>query len=426
MGGNVSTSSLVVRLNSTGYLDATFNGASVFTLTSSTGYTEGAAAVVLDSSVMIYDMDLAALINGFGNYAGASVTIARDGGADATDIFSARGNLSFDLNGDVTLSSVKIGTFTQDAGTLVVTFNSNATQARVNEALSNIGYRNTSDAPPASLEIAWTFSDGNTGVQGDGGPLTTTGYTTVYITLVNDAPAVVNAIADQAAQEDAPFSFTIPSGAVVDPDGDTLTYAAKLANGDPLPAWLSFDAVTRTFSGTPANGDVGKISVTVTATDGSSAAVSDTFEIAVANVNDAPTISGTIASQADNDTSSVSLFSNVTVGDVDSPAQTLTVSVALDDAAKGIFTSTSLSASGFTTSVTPGVYTFTGTAAEATTAIRKLVFNPTDTRPRDRMKPVGLFTQQIVIDDHPACYVDGRPAAPDHLDPGCGVRLIPF
>ncbi len=31
--------------------------------------------------------------------------------------------------------------------------------------------------------------------------------------------------------------------------GDTLTYSATLADGTPLPSWLSFDAATQTFSG---------------------------------------------------------------------------------------------------------------------------------------------------------------------------------
>jgi Ca2+-binding RTX toxin-like protein len=70
--------------------------------------------------------------------------------------------------------------------------------------------------------------------------------------------------------------------------GDSLRYAATLENGASLPTWLSFNAGTRTFSGTPGNGDVGSLSVNVTATDGSAASVSDLFLLAVANVNDAP------------------------------------------------------------------------------------------------------------------------------------------
>jgi hypothetical protein len=69
----------------------------------------------------------------------------------------------------------------------------NATQSLVNTALQSIAYANTSDAPPASVQIDWTFSDGNTGSQGEGGALTTTGSTTVSITSVNDAPVLTPA-----------------------------------------------------------------------------------------------------------------------------------------------------------------------------------------------------------------------------------------
>ena len=65
-----------------------------------------------------------------------------------------------------------------------------------------------------------------------------------------------------------------------------------------LPSWLSFNASTRTFSGTPLNANVGAIDVKVTATDSGSAAISDTFSITVTNTNDAPTVANAIADQA--------------------------------------------------------------------------------------------------------------------------------
>ncbi|WP_152625196.1 putative Ig domain-containing protein, partial [Cellvibrio sp. OA-2007] len=74
--------------------------------------------------------------------------------------------------------------------------------------------------------------------------------------------------------------------------GDTLTYSAQLAGGGALPAWLSFDAVTRTFSGTPANADVGTVSIDVIASDGNGGTVTDSFDIVIANTNDAPTVRG--------------------------------------------------------------------------------------------------------------------------------------
>jgi hypothetical protein len=43
------------------------------------------------------------------------------------------------------------------------------------------------------VQIAWTFSDGNTSVQGSGGALTAQGTSTVNITSVNDAPSGTSA-----------------------------------------------------------------------------------------------------------------------------------------------------------------------------------------------------------------------------------------
>ena len=58
-----------------------------------------------------------------------------------------------------------------------------------------------------------------------------------------------------------------------------MTYTATLADNSPLPAWLTFNANTRTFSGTPPfNFSTGNdpFQVKVTASDGS-ATVSDIF-----------------------------------------------------------------------------------------------------------------------------------------------------
>ncbi|WP_343464424.1 putative Ig domain-containing protein, partial [Pantoea sp.] len=50
-------------------------------------------------------------------------------------------------------------------------------------------------------------------------------------------------------------------------------------------------------SGTPGNGDVGNLTIRVTATDGSRAAVSTTFSLTISNVNDAPVVTGSLPPQ---------------------------------------------------------------------------------------------------------------------------------
>jgi hypothetical protein len=60
-----------------------------------------------------------------------------------------------------------------------------------------------------------------------------------------------------------------------------LSYSATRADGTALPAWLSFNAGTRSFSGAPTSSDVGTVAVKVTASDGS-LSVSDMFAVVVA------------------------------------------------------------------------------------------------------------------------------------------------
>ena len=104
---------------------------------------------------------------------------------------------------------------------------------------------------------------------------------------VNEAPVVSQALADQLATQGVAVNFAVPAETFTDVDGDTLTLAATLAGGAALPSWLSFDAATRTFTGTPGNAEVGTLDVTVTASDGALTA-SDTFTLAIGNANDAP------------------------------------------------------------------------------------------------------------------------------------------
>lgn len=96
--------------------------------------------------------------------------------------------------------------------------------------------------------------------------------------------------------------------------------------------------------------------------------------------NQPPVIGGAVAGQAMTDYQTKAPFSTITVTDRDA-GQQLQVSVELDVAAKGIFSSASLSASGFVADGSgTGKYTFKGTAAAAQAALRLLVFVPTSGR----------------------------------------------
>ncbi|MBE9044435.1 VWA domain-containing protein, partial [Pleurocapsales cyanobacterium LEGE 10410] len=101
----------------------------------------------------------------------------------------------------------------------------------------------------------------------------------------NSPPILENAIPDVRANEDELFEYTLAETTFSDVDAeDSLTYTASLADGSNLPSWLSFEAETRTFSGTPINDNVGTLSILVTATDNVGESVSDTFDLEIINV----------------------------------------------------------------------------------------------------------------------------------------------
>lgn len=60
----------------------------------------------------------------------------------------------------------------------------------------------------------------------------------------------------------------MPADPFVSPTSDPISYIATLANGDPLPGWLSFDVGAGTFSGTPEIKDTGVYPIKLTASDG--------------------------------------------------------------------------------------------------------------------------------------------------------------
>ncbi|MDD5274769.1 MAG: hypothetical protein PHR16_01655 [Methylovulum sp.] len=209
----------LVRYNADGSLDTTFGKFN--TLNGITDYTEDGYATTLDSTVKIFDAELA----NQGHYQGASITLTRHGGANGEDVFSGGGQLRFNGNNAV-LSGVTIGTVSNSDGTLKLTFNSNATQERVDAALSSLAYSNSSDTPPNSVTIDWTFSDGNTGAQGTGGALSAVGSTTVNITPSDDAPVLADPATIHYTDTAFDDRFLTVTGTLsaTDVDSNSLTY----------------------------------------------------------------------------------------------------------------------------------------------------------------------------------------------------------
>jgi 2',3'-cyclic-nucleotide 2'-phosphodiesterase (5'-nucleotidase family) len=109
------------------------------------------------------------------------------------------------------------------------------------------------------------------------------GAATILNDDANRPPTVATPISERNAPVTAAFSYAFPANTFADADGHPLTYGATLNDGSALPAWLSFNAGTRTFSGTPAVANIGRYTVRLTATDNwvPPGSVSTDFVIAV-------------------------------------------------------------------------------------------------------------------------------------------------
>ncbi|EGR0170904.1 tandem-95 repeat protein [Vibrio alginolyticus] len=145
----------------------------------------------------------------------------------------------------------------------------------------------------------------------------TSGVALVTITVnnVNDAPVITGTPSAQV-DEDSVYQF-VPAALDNDP-ADTLTYL--IAN---KPPWATFDKTTGALSGTPSNRYVGTYpGIVISVSDGSISSSLSAFSITVNNVNDAPVISGSPATQVNED--STYLFTPQ-VSDVDSQAFTFSI-----------------------------------------------------------------------------------------------------
>ena len=126
------------------------------------------------------------------------------------------------------------------------------------------------------------------------------------------APMVTAQTATQTWRRGQAVDFTLASNTFTDPQGENLTYSAKLANGSALPSWLHFNGSTDTFTGTVPNSAAG-LSIKMTATDAGGASTSETFSV----LTPAAAIPGTVAGLSDQnriDLADVGFAANATLG----------------------------------------------------------------------------------------------------------------
>lgn len=122
-------------------------------------YLQGRPDAVINGAIAVFDREMMALAHGQGDYAGASLVLQRDGGAQADDVFLATGALQFD-HGRLRMHGIDIGAVQQGGGALRIQFEAGATSKLVNEALAAIGYENMMARTAADVHLLWQFSDG--------------------------------------------------------------------------------------------------------------------------------------------------------------------------------------------------------------------------------------------------------------------------
>ena len=158
----------------------------------------------------------------------------------------------------------------------------------------------TSDDHDSGASAGWGMADGAV-LSTNSGTTWSTFPPSIQIAVKgtnrsNDAPTVANAIVDRTATVGTFFSASIPANTFADTDtGDTLTYTATKSDDTALPSWLTFNASSVYLSGTPAAGDVGTVTVKVTASDGRGGSVSDEFDIVVSAAAAQADQAGTVA-----------------------------------------------------------------------------------------------------------------------------------
>ena len=204
-------------------------------------------------------------------------------GTAATFTVTADAAPAANLTVNLTVADVSGSDFVASAneGSKTVTINASSTTATY--SVATVGDSTKEDSGDVTVTVA-------------AGAGYTVGAANSASVTVNDddnaAPTVANEIPNQSATAGTAFSFQFAADTFADTDtGDTLTYTATKGDDSDLPAWLTFAASSRTFSGTPPAADVGTLSVKVTASDGDGGTVSDTFDIVVAAADTAPAFS---------------------------------------------------------------------------------------------------------------------------------------
>ncbi|MCX6860042.1 MAG: Ig-like domain-containing protein, partial [Verrucomicrobia bacterium] len=223
-------------------------------ITTPLSYTEDALAFTLGAAAVPGDPELNYLNSGNGNWSGATLTLSRNGGASAFDVFGWTGSGDTGVNAsgsNVRIATTAVGTFTSASGTLSITFDSGVTQAQVQTVLQGITYQFTGQflgsAATASVTLNWVINDGNVTAQGQGGAKSVTVAQVTNLTGQNDAPVLTDtaltasSVAEDAAAASGAVGFLVSSlatnGNITDADTNSISGFAITATDTTHGSW---------------------------------------------------------------------------------------------------------------------------------------------------------------------------------------------
>ncbi len=298
-------------------------------------------------------------------------------------------SLSNAANG--TLGNLNGGSYNAATGVYTVTGSTTA----VNAALNDLTFTPTQHQMPpgGTVTTGFTITDTDTA-----GATASSSVTSVIFTTGTVMPTIRGGLAGQATSDQAAI---MPFATMVIADGnigqtETVTVALSVpANGtlrNPNAGSYNSSTGIYTVIGTPgavtaalnhlvftptshqkAPGGTVTTRFTITDTDTAGVTITDgTTSVVTTAIATQPTIGGTQAGQRTTDIVAITPFAAVVIADANF-GQTETITVTLSSPANGTLSNLSTGSYNPTT----GVYTFSGSAASATTALHAILFTPT-------------------------------------------------
>ncbi len=260
---------------------------------------------------------------------------------------------------DILSNSVDIGDLSVSGGTvtnntaLTITFDSDATNANVQEVLQSIRYRTTSDNPGTSNRtVTFTATDKNAASASD--------TRTIAVSAVNDNPEITSLPDDLTVTEDSSGNLDLSAVVLSDSDSGTITVTLTLSGGsfatpadgsgvgsgvtetlvnsttitlvgsaDDINTYLDTASNIQYTGSSNTNGDnAATLNISVNDGDGSGDVNLGSANIDITAVNDAPTVSTNAGLTLDEAASSQISSAELAASDVDDVASGITFTVA--------------------------------------------------------------------------------------------------